>query len=129
MSQDARQSLLGSYLLPVLCGNTRQARRLASRIARTLGTVSLICGEPSLHDLFDPSYHTLLLPKKPSDRLTLEALIDLGEAYPDRLLVLVPCSEKADRFVKNFRDRLESHYVLRAPDDFFSLPPVCDDTP
>lgn len=126
MSNDIRQSELGAYILPVLCGNTATARRLSAKILRRLGTVSLICGRSRWLDLLDPTFHLLRLPKMPSDRLIVEALTDVATAYPDRLPVLIPCSEEARRLIDSHRTVLETRYLIREADCFFDSPPVAE---
>ena len=126
MSDELRLRELGAYLLPVLCGNTKRAHRLSAKILRRLGTMSLICGDPHLRDLFDPSSLLLRLPKHPSERLLVEALMTLPDSYPDRLPVLVPCSKEAERFVREHAAVLETRYLLRDEESLFFHPPLSE---
>jgi hypothetical protein len=124
MSDERFRYALSEHLLPILCGNTRQAHRLSAQIWQRLGTSTLICGKPRLWDLFDPSSHTLRLPKSPSPRLLCEILIDLADAYPECLPVLIPCSAQARSFVEDYGALLETRYLLCDATRFFSQFPI-----
>ena len=53
-----------------------------------------------------------------------EALIELTEKYPDMLPVLVPCSDRANAFVEEFSDLLESRYIISEPCVFICKAPL-----
>lgn len=126
MSDDRFQSELEASLLPVLCGNTKEAHRLSAQILRRLGSVSLICGRPRLSDLFDPSCQNRYWPKHASPRLMAEVLLDVVDAYPDRIPVLIPCSDEARALVTTYGTMLQTRYLLRDADSLFASLPVAD---
>ena len=111
-------------ILPILLGNTREAHRLSARLFRRYGLVSLICGNQSIRDLFDPSSRTLRFPATDCDRLQVEALIALAEKNTSKILLLIPCSAHARNTVKQFEASLESRFLLMDADAALSDSPL-----
>ena len=116
-------------LLPVLVDNTRETSRLSAKLFSRFGVVSLIFGRPRLRDLFAPSSQTLRLPYDGSERLRVEALIDLAKQSHGHLLVLIPCSAVADEWIARHAKALEPYFLLSNPEAIFSLPLLTEDTP
>ncbi len=111
-------------ILPVLLDNTPEAHRLAGRLFRRFGVVSLICGRSRLRDLFDLSSQTLRLPQTDCDRLRVEELIAFVEKSEGMLPILVPCSDRARDTVTRYAAVLESRFILSDTDAIFSAPPL-----
>ena len=113
-------------ILPVLLDNTKTAHRLSARLFRRYGLVSLIFGRPSLRDLFDLSSHTLRLPHTDCDRLQVEELIALAAKSEGKLLLLIPCSDRARATVARFAPVLESRFLLLDADTALTASPLSD---
>ena len=120
MTKNDLSLALGQALLPVLCDNTRLARQVAEDIFKRYGTVSLMFGKRRFFDLFALSYDTLRFPKTNEDRLRAEELCELADSYDDVIPVLIPCSDDASEFVKNYERELESRYIIASPSVFIN---------
>ena len=116
-----RCEIIREGVLPVLVDNTWEAHRLSARLYGRYGLVSLIVGIPLLRDLFDLSSRTLRTPPTDCDRLRIEQWLDLATKSKDKLLLLVPCSDRARDEVKCFAHVLESHFIILEPTSVLSF--------
>ena len=103
---------MGQDVLPLLLDNTHAAHRLANKIFRRFGIVSLIYGRPRMLDWFDASCYTLRFPKTDNERLQIEALITFAERNTGAILLLIPCSKTARETVARHTEELESRFML-----------------
>lgn len=126
MTAQAIRDTANQCILPVLLGNTGRAHRIAARVFRHFGVLSLICGTPRLLDLADFSSVTLRMPKTEHERLTVDTLIDFAEQYPEPLLLLVPCSASAAAVVAHHKEVLESYFMLSDGESIFTSSPLTD---
>ena len=117
---------LRHHVRPVLLGNTAEAHRLASRLFRRFGVISLICGKPRLRDLFDAASQTLRLPQNACERLCVEALLELARANDELILLLIPCSDEAKEITRRNKIALERCYMLSDADTLFTSSVLAD---
>lgn len=109
-------------MLPVLLGVGRPAKIASREFFRKYGVISHVFSHntPVLYhlSLFIKPHH---IPKTLDEALLLQSLLDFAGQYKktDRLLCLLPCSERMDDFVRANRQTLESCYLLSRYDDLY----------
>lgn len=126
MAERCAQNVSEQYIIPIFCGNTRLAHRLASRLFRRYGIVSLICGRARLWDFLDPATRTLRFPEPACDRLRIEELSALADLYADTLPVLIPCDADWERCLSENASLLESRFIFADPQSCLSGSPLSE---
>ena len=117
--------LVSRLVIPVVIGNGASAHRLALRLCLKYGVRSTLCGlERSIWDLFNPFSEFLRVPAGDGDLLA-KALKDYSAAMEDYILILLPADERGRLFLEEYRDSLESFYILASSyEQFEKLPPI-----
>lgn len=115
------------YFLPLILGSSHPSRRMARRIHRRYGIISLILDEkPRLPDLLSLSFRFLPCLSKDEPRLMCEKLIALAEQEPSALPILIPASTEYEQAVRVNQALLEKHFVISSPEKLFVNSPLAD---
>ncbi len=115
------------YFLPFILGSCSSSRRMAQRIHRRYGIISLILDEKrTLPDLLGLSFRFLPCLSKDEPRLMCEQLIALAEQEPAALPILIPASAEYEQAVKENESLLEKHFVISSPEELFVNSPLAD---
>ena len=124
MSKREKEQALEDCMMPILLGNTRLSRKIARNIYISCGISPFVYGKLRILDVFDISSQPIRLPKTDNGRLLCESLIEFCEKYPDMLPILVPCSEEADGFIKEYSSVLESRLIITEPNILLAPSPI-----
>ena len=118
--EEARQ-----YFIPIILGNVPSSRKLARRIYRKYGIISLILDEKgSPLQLLDPTNRFFKLTAVKNSAFTALQLADLAEQTPYTLLLLIPCSDKYMRVVEENRELLEKSFIITNEDQVLTNSPL-----
>ena len=108
-------------LQPVFLGNTSEARRLAARLYKKYRIVPYICdSKKSLLSRFALHYTLINVSQVDAEEQLCEELTYLVALDSVPVYVAVPFKREYSEFLKENRQRLESHYVFRNPHDILS---------
>lgn len=100
------------YFVPLLLGNNQASRTLAKNIFKRYHIKSFILDEKkSFSDVFSLSSEFLTL-YETDDELTVFQLLELAKELPSSMPILIPCSEKYARFLKDYSDALEANFII-----------------
>jgi hypothetical protein len=112
------------YFLPLILGNTPEARRLARRLFKKFGIRPFILDEEhSWKSFFSLSYYLSPLCRTESTRLLLEQLEDIARQYPGTLPILVPTTAKYREAINGHREAMERIFVIKEPSALLSEAP------
>ncbi len=115
------------YFVPYILGNNSAAHRLASRIFRRFGIVSLICDDHrSALDLIDMSSRTIVLTSTDSPRLIAEQLLSLAAQSSYTLPLIIPTDDRYASVAKSERELLERTFILADADSLFESSPLAN---
>lgn len=115
------------YFVPYILGNTRAAHKLAYRIYRKFGIISVICDRRrSLCDLFDPTSRPVVLSSTDSPRLIAEQLVELTRQTQYTLPLIIPVCEEYERMAQSERATLEHSFVICDAQTLFERSPLAD---
>jgi hypothetical protein len=127
MKKESTKRDAALYFLPFILGSSHPSRRMARRIHRRYGIISLILDEkPRLPDLLGLSFRFLPCLSKDEPRLMCEQLIALAEQEPAALPILIPASPQYEQAVKYNKALLEKHFVISSPRELFVHSPLAD---
>ncbi|MBP3369154.1 MAG: hypothetical protein J6L85_00245 [Clostridia bacterium] len=113
------------YFVPYILGNNPTAHKLAARIFRKFGIVSLICDDHrSARDLIDMSSKTLMLTPTDSPRLLAEQLISLAAQNKYTLPIIISTDERFQSMLDRERELLEHTFVFADADSLFDSSPL-----
>lgn len=113
------------YFVPYILGNNSAAHKLASRILRKFGIVSLICDDHrSALDLIDMSSRTVVLTPTDSPRLIAEQLISLAAQSSYTLPLIIPADDRYAKAVESEREMLEHTFIITDADRLFKSSPL-----
>lgn len=118
--EEARQ-----YFIPIILGNAPSSRRLARRIYRKHGIISLILDEKgSILQLLDPTNRFFKLTEAQNSFFTALQLVDFATQAPYTLSLLIPCTDKYKRIIKENRKLLEKHFVISSEETVLTDSPL-----
>lgn len=113
------------YFVPYILGNNSAAHKLASRILRKFGIVSLICDDHrSALDLIDMSSRTVVLTHTDSSRLIAEQLISLAAQSSYTLPLIIPTDDRYAKAIESERELLERTFIITDADRIFKSSPL-----
>ncbi len=113
------------YFVPYILGNSRAAHRLAAKIHRKFGIISVICDDRrSVLDLLDLTSRTVVLSATDSSRLLAEQLISLAQQNCCTLPLLIPTDGKYASTIQAEREMLERTFVFADADRLFESSPL-----
>lgn len=113
------------YFVPYILGNNSAAHKLASRILRKFGIVSLICDDRrSALDLIDMSSRTVVLTPTDSPRLIAEQLIALAAQSSYTLPLIITTDDRYTKAVKSEQELLERTFIITDADSLFESSPL-----
>lgn len=113
------------YFLPVILGNGKIARHVASRLYRRYGTVPYIVADKrSLCDMIGLHGRSVILPSEEHPHLFADALIDLCRQNPYTLPILIPTEPRYADAAESLRERLEPYFVFSDPEHIFTDSPM-----
>ena len=108
---------LGRVMVPVLLGDSAQAKGIAHRLYRRFGVISHIyCAHPSLFTYLLSCARVVRTPDYLQGELLLEDLCTFAREYPDLLFCLIPCSDQYRAFCLAHARELEPYYVILQPE-------------
>lgn len=125
MEQKSIKQQAKSYFLPLILGNSKNSRKLASKVFRQCGITSFLLDfKRSPINIFGFSYYFVELTATKNDRLLCEQLIDLARQNPSALPILVPASVDYQRAIEENRDLLERYFIISKPERLFIDSPL-----
>lgn len=118
------QKILRAHLMPILLGDSPQARRMSWRILWQCGIVSYLCDrKKSLTASLTPTCRFFPIPGTDAQDMTVLALSYLA-SNPEFLPILIPCTEAYEAYLTQYATLLEGRFLIRTPQQLLTLPPL-----
>ena len=126
MTEDVK-AFMKNAILPVFLGNSREARRLMSRLFGRFGIVSLFCDrQRSLSDLFSLGSRFFRLCESTEPDIIKEQLLAIASKYSDYVMILIPSGEEFSSAVSICSRELEARFIISSTDKLLCCPPIAD---
>ena len=121
--RDDQKWMLKGALLPVLLGDSLSAHALSIRIYARCGVESLVCDERrSVIGVLDPTCKFFDLISVTEGAALMASLSQIA-SNTDYLPILIPMNERFSRFVTEYREALESLFIITTREDAFNSAP------
>ena len=125
MKRDGLAQHAKSYFLPLILGNTPEARRLSAKLFRTFGIKSFLLDKKgSWRNLLSASHYFIALTPSDCSRLICEQLTDCAKQHPATLPILVPMTDEYRAALKENCEELERCFIIREPATLLTEPPL-----
>ena len=113
------------YFVPFLLGNNSASHKLSRKIYRKYKIICFIVDKKqTLLDFFDFSSRFINIKKTESSELLATQLIYLAEQNEYTLPILIPCSQEYDILLENYRERLESVFIITSKEKILKNSPL-----
>ena len=120
----SEKDILRASVIPVLLGSSDEAFRLSWKIYFRSGIISYVCDERrSFSQMLNPFVHFFELGARSEPDILLESLAYFASER-DYLPIIVPCNEFYRDFTKQYRDSLETKFIISDSKRFFEEKPM-----